>query len=408
MLVEFSDLNFKILILFIHPVFIKIQDEVKKLYLKDNNFLSKTFKYFASHIFAFIPLLIIKYRSINNDKSIVKLKQETEEKEEDDDDAGKDILTTQSTFLEKRKKGKYRDAIYLGILCIIGFLCYLYRKIFEKDEYWDAKQTIGVFFEIVDFVGLSYILIKQKLFRHHFISLGIIAIVLLILFFVSIPYLDKGYIFSSAVYFLFYNLFFGLFDVLGKRYMMKSFATPYFLMFTVGIINSTLLLIYDVFAYFLNKDVSGIIIGFQNNIQHVGHAFAYILDLIVQSFWIHGIWLTIYYFSPCHYFISEYISEYIYYIMTAVDKQYSGLYSPGYIVIFTISYLIIIVSFLFFNEVLIFNKFNLDYNTKKRIIERMQKENEQSYSANALLEMDYEDITEDRSMDLSINSNTQN
>ncbi len=61
MLVEFSDLNFKILILFIHPVFIKIQDEVKKLYLKDNNFLSKTFKYFASHIFAFIPLLIIKY-----------------------------------------------------------------------------------------------------------------------------------------------------------------------------------------------------------------------------------------------------------------------------------------------------------------------------------------------------------
>ena len=63
---------------------------------------------------------------------------------------------------------------------------------------------------------------------------------------------------------------------------------------------------------------------------------------------------------------------------------------------------------MFFNEVLIFNKFNLDYNTKKRIIERMQKENEQSYSANALLEMDYEDITEDRSMDLSINSNTQN
>ena len=43
---------------------------------------------------------------------------------------------------------------------------------------------------------------------------------------------------------------------------------------------------------------------------------------------------------------------------------------------------------LFFNEVLILNLFGLDYNTKKRIEERIQKENEETDKANKMLEMD--------------------
>ena len=45
---------------------------------------------------------------------------------------------------------------------------------------------------------------------------------------------------------------------------------------------------------------------------------------------------------------------------------------------------------MFFNEVLILNIFKLDYNTKKRIIERLELENEESYQENKLMEMEEE------------------
>ena len=80
--------------------------------------------------------------------------------------------------------------------------------------------------------------------------------------------------------------------------MVKFFISPYLFMFLIGSINSILLLIYDFFAYFINPDVSGIIIGFQNNILSVGDVFLFILDLMVQCIWNLGIWLTVYYFTP--------------------------------------------------------------------------------------------------------------
>ena len=170
MWIEFSNFNLKLLILFIFPVFIKIQDEIKPLYLKDNNFYFKTFRYFASYIFAFIPLLIIKCRSKNDNQEIID--KEKKLKEENEELMNKLLPVPTNTFKKREmKKRRYQNIIYIGILCIIGFSCYLYRKFFEKNEYWDAKQTIGVFFEIVDFVGLSYILLSQKLFKHHFIFL---------------------------------------------------------------------------------------------------------------------------------------------------------------------------------------------------------------------------------------------
>ena len=45
---------------------------------------------------------------------------------------------------------------------------------------------------------------------------------------------------------------------------------------------------------------------------------------------------------------------------------------------------------MFFNEVLILNIFKLDYNTKKRIIERLELENEENYQENKLMEMEEE------------------
>ena len=74
-------------------------------------------------------------------------------------------------------------------------------------------------------------------------------------------------------------------------------------------------------------------------------------------------------------------------MIAAVPKK-EGFYSVVNIVIFSMSYFINFLCGLFFNEVLILNLFGLDYNTKKRIEERLQKESEETEKANKMLEMD--------------------
>ena len=101
--------------------------------------------------------------------------------------------------------------------------------------------------------------------------------------------------------------------------------------------------------------------------------FNFILDIILQCLWTIGIRATVYYFTPCHFFISNYISEYIYYLMIALSVE-DDFYSTSNIVIFSIIFFINLFCCLIFNEVIILNFWKLDYNTRKRIQERQSVE----------------------------------
>ena len=69
MWIEFSDLEPKLLILLMFPVFKRIQDVTKKFCFTSDNFMFQTFRYFLNYTFAFIPLLILKCRT-KNEKEI--------------------------------------------------------------------------------------------------------------------------------------------------------------------------------------------------------------------------------------------------------------------------------------------------------------------------------------------------
>jgi len=371
MLIEFSEFNLKLLIPLIFPIFKRIEDYSKKAYIKEDNQLFKTFRYFLSYIFAFIPFLIIKFRTKNaNEKNkILKINKI-------DTNSTRNFTITNSIVILKEKKiqlRKLKSFLFLFSLCILGLFCYFYRFLFEISEFAEEKQSIGIFFEIADYVVLSRFILKQKLYKHNFVSAGIISAILMILFIISFPYIETKYIFRSFAYYFFFSLCFGSYDILGKRYMINFFVSPYYLMFIIGSINVILMIIYELFAYFLNPDVSGIIIGFKNNVDNIGKFFLFILDIFLEGIWNLGIWLTVYYLTPCHYFISEYISEYVYYMISALESL-EGFYSKINIAIFSISYFINFFCCLVFNEVIILNFFGLDFNTKKRIEQRIREE----------------------------------
>ena len=113
-----------------------------------------------------------------------------------------------------------------------------------------------------------------------------------------------------------------------------------------------------------------LLLALKKTISNIANIFAFILILILEFICFFGIKLTIYYFTPCHYFILEYIWEYINYIKYAINSD-EEFYSTGNVIIFSVAFLINLFCCLVFNEVLILNFWKLDYNTKQRIQERM-------------------------------------
>ena len=417
MWIELSEFNLKLFIPLIFPVFKRIQDLTKKLYIKkgyDDHTLFKTFRYYLCHILAFVPLLIVYYRTKKAENDLIQIKEENTEKLESVKTlTHNDTLFKTNTIADLKvantRKKRMKSYIFLGGLCILSLFCYYYRYFFEKYSAREFKQSMGIFFDIGGYIVLSMLILKQKLYFHNFVSMGIIAVLLIVLFIMTTVCIeDKNSIWKSFIYYLFYIILFILYDVLKKKYMNMFFNTPYFMMLVIGIFGCVFVLIYDFIAFLIDNNKEEVAKGFRENINDAGKAFALILDLIIHFIWNLGLWLTIYYLTPCHIFMSEYISEYIYYIQDVNNPPNPKFYKTHNVVIFSIFAFINFCCCLVFNEVVILNFFNLDYNTKKRIQERQRHESRQTNQAQILLSDDENDanieMSSQNSFDLGSNN----
>ena len=371
MLIELSEFNYKLLIPFIFPISRRLEDFSKKLYIMEDNDIFKAFRYFLSYSLCFIPFLIIEIRTKNAKDKI----SDSEDKIQDELHYSnfEEFVNEISKIVNKnKKKEKIKNIIFLLFLCVLGFFCYFHKYFVDIKDFQIGRQSIGILFEIIDYTFLSYLILNLKLYKHHLVSAGIIGFTLIILFIITIFYLEPINILYAIIYYFLKSIGFGSYNILGKKYMLMFYKTPYFLIFAIGIINTILLLIYDIITYYSFPDISeklGIIIGFKKNVNSVGAFFSFLLDIILEWMYNIGIWLTIYHLTPCHYFISGSVSECIYFIQKIFEKK-EGFYSNVNIYIFLIVYLFNLFWILIFNEVLILNLCGLDHNTKKRIQER--------------------------------------
>ena len=145
-------------------------------------------------------------------------------------------------------------------------------------------------------------------------------------------------------------------------------------MLIIGAIVCVPMLIYDIVAYFTKPDISGIIIGFKNNITSAKDFFLFFVETIFQFFANLGIFWTIYYFTPFHFIISEFISEIFNYYIKMIQSNehniYDFIYNKINIIIFSIVFFINLICSLIFNEVVILKFCNLENYTKKYIHKR--------------------------------------
>ena len=137
------------------------------------------------------------------------------------------------------------------------------------------------------------------------------------------------------------------------------------------------MLLYDIIAFFVNREVSGVIEGFADNVNNVKSVFLFIVDLIFLFISNLGIFWTIYYYTPFYLIISEFISELLnYYIQLIQYKQGSHIEEGNFlfdqynIAIFSVIFFINLICSLIFNEIIILKFCKLEHYTKKYIKER--------------------------------------
>ena len=142
-------------------------------------------------------------------------------------------------------------------------------------------------------------------------------------------------------------------------------------MFIMGLISTILILIYEIITFSIfgiDTSFNGIFYQFLKNCEK--HEFLYILiflgDIIVTFLWGSGIQLTIYFFTPCHFLISESISQILSTIINDTIFDFP-IYEKVIIYIF---FGVIIFATLIYNEVFIIKVCSLNKNTKKYIILR--------------------------------------
>ena len=139
MWIELSELNFKLFIPLIFPIFKRIQDAEKKLYIIKDNQIFKSFRYFTSYILSFIFLIIIYFRTRQKQNRTKKdeeinelLKRQTLVISETASISLTQTNTINELKIKNTKKRSLQSIAFLAVLCAMGLFCYFFRHFSKK------------------------------------------------------------------------------------------------------------------------------------------------------------------------------------------------------------------------------------------------------------------------------------
>ena len=218
----------------------------------------------------------------------------------------------------------------------------------------------------------SILILKEKIFKHQFFSL-IIAVSGII--FLIIPVcleFEKEDIIPNIVN-LIIGIMHSLFPVIIKYVSEKYYISPLKIGLLLGIIkifiNFILYIIYSLIEF---HDLSFIkdcfdFLPVENKLKISIYFILYILFYIAFDLFT---LLALFYFSPTLIIITDLISPFLLWIAIVIKKGGKKIE----IILNPIGYLIIIFSVLIYNEIIIFNCFGLNKNTRKFVNQRINKE----------------------------------
>ena len=405
--IEISISSYKLIFVFIFPIFGVLQYKLRNKYISQDEEYFRAFCYYLSNIFAFIFLIIMRIKNRNNiKKEEIEVKEEKYEQEnqinEVSKNESKDVSDLEIVLPEQKSKESESTNIFKNLwknknfskflfIFIILFICAtsLTFNHFQFESYLE-ERTIGMAYKIPDFFILSSLILKYKYFRHHFITFGINILTLIVKYIITLIQSNSTEYLGKHIWFYFlYAISYCFIFIFGKYFMNKFYKSPYYIMFIVGVIMSSILLIISIIKYLVAGE-SQIFHCFSKYINSAKTFFLFLLDIFLQFIYNLGLWITTYYFTPCHTIIAENFMEFEYYLYDYSDNKKYWISANFYLnfYMFPIIHIINFICSLIFNEIIILNFCNLDYYTIIRIQERERLESDNLLSLKQKAEED--------------------
>ena len=387
MWIELGIINYKIIIPLIYPFFSQIR---RLLHNDDKKPIFSFFTNFCGYLLSGFIYLIIRIRTrrmnskdIESVNTIIK-KESNKELIASNIEASKvstpyqienEIDKEKKRHKMERQKAKYLYILLLVFIYLIPMFIDSYTAI-DNELNFGTSSSISLFFDIIFYIGLSRVILGDKIYSHQIFSSIIIicSIIIVIILYLIKDNLTKN-IFLNLFLIIIITCLYSLFNILEKKYFIKYMASPYHFMFITGIYALAFILLYEIFTVIIfgfDTDFNGIFYQFKANFQEYKglYILIFIGDVISAFVWLAGIHLTVYFFSPCHFIISESISQII---STFLDNTIKGFPVHEKIIIIFL-FIIILFATLIYNEIVIINIWSLNKNTKKNIFLRELKE----------------------------------
>ena len=259
------------------------------------------------------------------------------------------------------KKIRTQKFKYIILSSVLDFIQTLFLNGFSKN----VGLNIWIF-DILFIYLFSYLILKFKIYKHQYISISVIIFIGIILNIIGLihnNYSHKKY--HRIIIKFICEIIFSLRIVINKYTIEKKFGSSYELCFFQGIITLGLLLIFSLFAIFLNlsNDFKNYFNEFKD--KKLKESLIFLSVLIIQFIYNLCIFVTIDKANAFHIMIIIIIGHLAPYFKGLIDSE-----SNMIDIIIIIGLILILFMALIFNEIIILNFCALEQNTRKYISER--------------------------------------
>ena len=374
MFIEIGICNYKLLIPLIYPIIRQIQNFTTQ---KEISYLYQIFLNFLSYFSTGLIYIIVVYRSR-------KKKNENDINDNKKNQILPSVQIKNQIYLDRKNinnKLELKKKLSIFFLVLLNLVALLIENVSINLANINPVFTnsFDILITIFVYVVFSKIILDTKIYFHQYISLIIITSCLFIFLAKDIivnfnNFYIGNFIISFACSILVFGLY-ALFDVLTKRHFIINLNSPYHFMFFTGFFSLIMLTPLELIYYFkfdgtgdILKDsiIKEIIKYFSNDSKYT---LWFIFDIFLGLIRLGSMTLTIYYFTPCHFVISQVLSQIIASIIKWTEKANLKI-----IILSSVLYIIVFIFTLIYNEIIIIKLCSMEKNTSKYISKRESSE----------------------------------
>ena len=282
-----------------------------------------------------------------------------------------DKIVNQKIIYKERTlvgRGKLIKLIFLTATLnfIPRFLPFFLFYIVNDDTKFDFASlgSVNIFYIIATSI-LSRIFLSNYYYRHHYVSLAINSIGLILNIIIDISYITKTYTIIYYVINLCGNIVFSFASITSK--FLLTYITPYALVLYIGIIQIVYLIIIFIPLYFIERNGENIFTNFFDIMDNYKVILLYIANMFCLCAYGIFIWIIIDKFSPNDYALSMMVQNFI-------DKMFEYVLNPKsfteklhFSILQIFIYILLLIGISIHNEVIIINKCGLNEHTKNQI-----------------------------------------